>query len=69
MTPARFEAIEEIFYSTIAQPQDQRDAFLTTACRDDDALRCEVEVLLACYPRVGEFIETPVVNLATTILE
>jgi eukaryotic-like serine/threonine-protein kinase len=69
MTPARFEAIEEIFYSAIAQPQDQREAFLTTTCRDDDALRCEVEVLLACYPRVGEFIETPVINLATTILE
>ncbi len=69
MTPARFETIEEIFYSAIDQEPEKREAFLVTACSGDDALRSQVERLLCCHSRVGDFIETPVAGVATAILE
>ncbi|MBA3963568.1 MAG: protein kinase [Chthoniobacterales bacterium] len=69
MTPARFETIEEIFYSAIGQAPDTREAFLVTACEGDEALRFQVERLLGCHSSVGDFIETPVAGVATALLE
>src|SRR6266436_3040738 len=69
MTPARFQAIEEIFLAALEQQPDQLSAFLDTACEGDEALRREVEVLLTSDQRAGRFIESSPVGLATKIIE
>src|SRR5205809_3078414 len=69
MTPARFQTIEEIFLAALEQEPDQVSAFLDTACEGDEALRREVEVLLASDQRAGRFIESSPVGLATKIIQ
>src|SRR4051794_25644345 len=69
MTPARFQTIEEIFLGAVEQQPDQVSAFLDTACDGDEALRREVEVLLASDERAGRFIEKSTVGLAAKIIE
>jgi eukaryotic-like serine/threonine-protein kinase len=69
MTPARFQTIEEIFLAALEQEPDQVGAFLDKACEGDEALRREVEALLASDQRAGRFIERSTVGLATKIIE
>jgi len=69
MTPARFQTIEEIFLAALEQEPDQVGAFLDKACEGDQALRREVEALLASDERAGPFIEKSAVGLATKIIE
>src|SRR5213595_1539571 len=69
MTPARFQTIEEIFLAALEHEPGQVSAFLDTACEGDEALRREVEVLLASDQRAGRFIESSPVGLATKIIQ
>ena len=69
MTPARFQTIEGIFYSALDCAPEQIEAFLEKACAGDESLRSQVETLLASHQRVGDFIQDPVAELATRILE
>src|SRR6266478_1934794 len=69
MTPAQLQTIEEIFYAALEQDSDDVARFLETTCEGDELLRGEVEALLASRQRVGSFIETPAVGLATKIIE
>src|SRR5881392_3226338 len=69
MTPARLQTIEEIFYAALEQDPDDVARFLETACGGDELLRRKVEALLASRERVGNFIETPAVGIATRIIE
>ena len=69
MNPARFQTIEEIFRAALDQEPDQLGAFLDTACEGDEVLRRKVEALLASHPRVGSFIATSAVGLATKIIQ
>src|SRR5881397_438610 len=69
MTPARLQTVEEIFHAALDQEPDQIGAFLNTACEGDELLRSKVEALLASRQRVGSFIETSAVGVATRIIE
>src|SRR6059036_4265156 len=69
MTPARFQAIEEIFRAALDQKPDQISTFLETACGGDEVLRRKVEALLASRERAADFIETSAVGLATKIIQ
>src|SRR6266567_212547 len=69
MTPAQLQTIEEIFYAALDQEPDQVARFLDSACRGDEVLRYKVEALLASRQRIGSFIETPAVGIATRIIE
>ncbi len=69
MTPARFQTIEQIFLAALEQEPDQVSAFLDTACNGDEALRREVETLLASDREAGRFIEKPTVGLTAKIFE
>src|SRR5437867_9550322 len=69
MTPAQLQTIEEIFYAALEQDSDDIAQFLETACQGDEVLRRKVEALLASRQRVGSFIETPAVGIATRIIE
>src|SRR6266496_1817097 len=68
MTPAQLQTIEEIFYAALEQDSDDVARFLETTCEGDKLLRGEVEALLALRQRVGSFIETPAVGIATRII-
>src|SRR5438552_8101321 len=69
MTPARFQAIEEIYRAALDREPDQVSAFLDKACKGDQVLRRKVEALLASRQRVGNFIETSALGIATRIIE
>src|SRR5436190_18317724 len=69
MRPARLQTIEEIFHAALDQEPDRIGAFLDAACEGDELLRRNVEALLASHQRGVSFIETPVVGLATRIIE
>ncbi len=69
MTPAQLQTIEEIFYAALEQDSDDVARFLETTCEGNELLRGEVEALLASRQRVGSFIETSAVGIATRIIE
>src|SRR6184192_1480346 len=69
MTPAQLQTVEEIFHAALNQKPEQVARFVDTACEGDELLRRKVEALLASRQRVGSFIETSAVGIATRIIE
>src|SRR5881392_4488294 len=69
MTPAQLQTVEEIFHAALNQKPEQVARFVDTACGGDELLRRKVEALLASHQRAGVFIETPVGDIATRIIE
>ena len=60
LAPERWRAVDELYHAALAHGESQRAEFLAQACGGDDALRREVEALLA-HDAVGDFLEpTPV---------
>ena len=55
--PEKWEQIIEIFNSALERSSSERNDFLCQACGQDDALRAEVESLLASYDHT--FLENP----------
>ena len=53
MTPERWQQVQEIFNSAIKCRPDERDSFLSEVCSDDEALRREVELLMASHEKTG----------------
>ena len=53
MNPERWRMATEIFHAALERPPDQRPPFLAEACRQDPALRAEVDALLAGDERAG----------------
>jgi eukaryotic-like serine/threonine-protein kinase len=65
-TPSPLETVEEIFYAALNCPPGQLCAFLDEKCAGDETLRGKVEELLAAHREAGDFIETPVADLASS---
>jgi eukaryotic-like serine/threonine-protein kinase len=59
MRPERWREIERLYYAALERSTEERVAFLTETCGNDGALREEVESLLECHARAGDFIERP----------
>jgi non-specific serine/threonine protein kinase len=68
MTPERYKQIEEIFSAALELEAGKRAAFVERACAADQALRREVESLLAAQQEADEFIETPALEVAAEML-
>src|SRR5438552_1548236 len=64
MTPEVWARIEELYHEALRLEQTQRAAFLDDACAGDEALRQQVELLLAQTAASG-FLETPAFEIAT----
>src|SRR6266849_2797730 len=64
MTPERFQKIEQLCHSVLEREENQRAAFLEEACAGDEALRLEVESLLAQEMRAERFEESPAFEAA-----
>jgi len=59
----RFAQAKAIFCDAIERPPGERAAFVERACRKDEALRAEVESLIASDRQAGSFIEHPAATL------
>jgi len=55
----RLRQIEHLYHAALEQEEAKRGAFLKAACEGDEALRREVESLLAYSKRSNSFIESP----------
>src|SRR6266568_4768626 len=60
----RWQQIESLFHAALELGADQRAAFLANECGSDEALRGEVESLLAYKERTQSPLQTPVVDQA-----
>ncbi|HJQ22671.1 MAG TPA: protein kinase [Blastocatellia bacterium] len=63
MTPERWQRIEQVYFAALARSPNERAAWLDQACRDDAALRAEVESLLAAHRQGGGFLAEPALEV------
>ncbi|HEY3159740.1 MAG TPA: hypothetical protein VGJ78_12325, partial [Vicinamibacterales bacterium] len=66
MPDDRWCQVKALFASAVDRPVEERSSFLDAACRDDAALRQEVETLLAADAQATKFIEKPALVSSTT---
>src|SRR5205823_4563447 len=58
MTPERWKHTMQLLHQALGRQPCERAGFLANICGDDDALRREVESLLAAHEQAGDFFET-----------
>src|SRR6185295_12065249 len=63
-----WQQVKEIFNSAIMHRPDERSLFISQACSGDDALRHEVESLIASHEESGSFIDQPAFEVAASLL-
>jgi eukaryotic-like serine/threonine-protein kinase len=68
MEPERWRRVEQLYHSALKITADQRTAFLTDQCKNDEALREEVESLLSYESSAVEFIESPAFDVAARLI-
>ena len=59
MTSERWRRVDELFHATMGRDAMERADFLREACAGDNALRSEVEKLIAAHEKDGSFIDSP----------
>jgi eukaryotic-like serine/threonine-protein kinase len=59
MTPERYEQIGKLYQAALERPPALRSDFIAAACGYDEALRGEVEALLAAHAEAEHFMEQP----------
>ncbi|MEP7336421.1 MAG: protein kinase [Acidobacteriota bacterium] len=69
MTAERWLQVKALFYAASERAAAERAAFLDEACAGDEALRGEVETLLATDEEAGDFLERPVLSGAARQFE
>jgi|HubBroStandDraft_6_1064221.scaffolds.fasta_scaffold72618_3 hypothetical protein len=67
MTPERLGQIEDLCYAVLERAPGERGPFLTDACRGDDELLREVELLLRQNGSGGP-LERPALQMAASRL-
>src|SRR5437899_3605462 len=68
MTPERWEQVGKLYQAALALPPYERETFLDDACRDDTAMRREVESLLAAEDEAGSFLTAGAMRDAAKML-
>src|SRR2546422_11686882 len=63
MKPERWQQLDELLHAALQHEPEERAAFLDEACVDDEALRQQVEALLAANEEAGSFIESPAMEV------
>src|SRR5262245_35021689 len=64
MEANRWMQIKEVYDCALDLCDEEREEFLAVACADDADLRHEVESLLAAREDAGQFLQSPVVEVA-----
>lgn len=57
MTPERWQTVEAILQDALDLPPQDRAAFLSQACSEDDDLKREATTLISAYEQADDFIE------------
>jgi serine/threonine-protein kinase len=60
----RWQQVSQLYHAALARASTDRGAFLQAACAGDEALRREVESLLAHEDAAVHLIETPAAEVA-----
>jgi serine/threonine protein kinase/tetratricopeptide (TPR) repeat protein len=68
MTPERWGQIENLFFSVLEREPGERAAFLNEACAGDEALRRDLETLLAAHERPENGLEAIKAEVAAELL-
>ena len=68
LPPERWERVKNILQSALEHGRADQPGFVAAACSGDDALRHEVESLLAYQSREQGFIETSAAEIAVRLL-
>jgi Tol biopolymer transport system component len=68
MATERWQQIKEIFHSALERAPAERTAFLDRTCAGDEAIRSEVESLIAAHEKEGSFIDSPAYEVAASWL-
>lgn len=68
MTPETWEKVKEIFQSALECAPGDRSAFLASAFGGDEALREEVESLIASHEKDGSFLDSPAFEAAAEMI-
>jgi aminoglycoside phosphotransferase (APT) family kinase protein len=66
MDATHWQRIEDVFQTAVERPMAERDAYLTQVCAGDEALRREVESLLA-HEVYDTFIQQPIQGAAQAV--
>ncbi len=69
MTPERWRQVSRIYYDARARDSGERASFVREACRDDEALRQEVESLLAQPALTEDFLSEPALAMAPGLVD
>jgi serine/threonine-protein kinase len=69
METNNWQQIETFFHSALSLSGDERTAYLSQACAEDNSLRCEVESLIAAFEESGEFLDEPAFDLGIKVME
>ena len=64
MEPTRWQEIDRLLDAALERAPGERAAFLAAACQDDEALRREVESLLAAHAQADGFLAQPAMQVA-----
>ncbi len=67
MTPERWQQVERVYHAALRSPAPERAGLLAKLCAGDDALRQEVETLLA-QAEATEFPDVPALAVAASAL-
>ncbi len=68
MPPDRWQQISQVYHAALTREESERTAFVREACAGDEALRREVESLLAQVSGAAGFLSTPAVAMAGSVL-
>jgi eukaryotic-like serine/threonine-protein kinase len=69
MTPERWQQVSRIYHGALAHDAGERASFLREACRDDEALRQEVESLLAQPASAEDLLAEPVLAMVPRLVD
>jgi eukaryotic-like serine/threonine-protein kinase len=69
MTPERWRQVSRIYHDALARDSGERASFLREACHDDEALRQEVESLLAQPASAENFLGQPALAMAPALID
>ncbi|HKS28724.1 MAG TPA: protein kinase [Pyrinomonadaceae bacterium] len=63
-----WEQIETLFHEALNIRAEERPAYLAGVCKDDEALRREVESLLRAFEKDGGFMDKPALSLGWRVI-
>src|SRR5437867_840590 len=68
MKPERWREVEQLYHAALARAASERRTFLLEACAGDEALRQEIDSLLAHERTADGFFSVPAVEVAAELM-